>query len=151
MDSSAPSILLPRVQVPSTPSMLFSIYIVQIVYLPFEFECENNENKQKRGRDWPIFKKGSANRIRSLCKSCICVWTELQSGRIGNKENYSQSIDIGSFFLIFQYFTAHVYQFQFYRAMCLAADQYVDGDKDKPLHRCNFYGKLRIPMRSIVI
>ena len=27
--------------------MLFSIYIVQIVYLSFELECEKNENKQK--------------------------------------------------------------------------------------------------------
>ena len=47
VDSSAPSILLPRVQVPSTPSMLFSIYIIQIVYLSFELECKKNENKQK--------------------------------------------------------------------------------------------------------
>ena len=47
--------LLPRVRVPSTLSMLFSIYIVQTVYLSIEFECEKNENKQKRGRDWPIF------------------------------------------------------------------------------------------------
>ena len=47
MDSSAPSILPPRVQVPSTPSMLFSINNVQIVNLSFELECENNENKQK--------------------------------------------------------------------------------------------------------
>ena len=35
----------------------FSIYIVQTVYLSIEFECEKNENKQKRGRDWPILKK----------------------------------------------------------------------------------------------
>ena len=45
VDSCAPSILPPWVQVPSTPSMLFSIYIVQIVYLSFELECEKNENK----------------------------------------------------------------------------------------------------------
>ena len=30
VDSSAPSILLPRVRVPSTPSMLFSIYICHL-------------------------------------------------------------------------------------------------------------------------
>ena len=50
VDSSAPSILPPQVQVPSTPSMLFSIYIVQIVYLLFELECEKNENKQKEAQ-----------------------------------------------------------------------------------------------------
>ena len=26
------------------------------LYLSFELECEKNENKQKRGRDWPILK-----------------------------------------------------------------------------------------------
>ena len=35
----------------------FSIYIVQTVYLSIEFEREKNENKTKRGRDWPIKKK----------------------------------------------------------------------------------------------
>ena len=57
MDLSAPSILLPRVRVPSTPSTLFSIYIVQIVYLSFELECEKNENKQKEARIGSFFKK----------------------------------------------------------------------------------------------
>ena len=33
VDSSVPSILPPQVRVPCTPSMLFSIYIVQIVYI----------------------------------------------------------------------------------------------------------------------
>lgn len=39
-----------------------------------------------------------------------------------------------------RYFTAHIYQFQFYKALCLASKQYVPGDPNKPLHRCNFYG-----------
>ena len=47
VDLSAPSILLPRVRVPRTPSTLFSIYIVQIPYLSLELECKKNENKQK--------------------------------------------------------------------------------------------------------
>ena len=47
VDSSAPSILPPQVWVPSTPSLLFSIYIVQIVHLSFELDCENDETKQK--------------------------------------------------------------------------------------------------------
>ena len=50
VDSSAPSILPPWVWVPSTPSLLFWIYIVQIVNLSFELECEKNENKQKEAR-----------------------------------------------------------------------------------------------------
>ena len=57
VDSSAPSILPPQVRVPSTPSMLFSIYKVQTVSFSIEFECEKNENKQKRSQDWAIFLK----------------------------------------------------------------------------------------------
>ena len=39
-----------------------------------------------------------------------------------------------------RYFTATLYQFQFYKALCLKTGQYVPGDPAKPLHRCNFYG-----------
>ena len=51
-----PSILPPQVGVPSTPFMLFSIYIVQIVYLTFELEFEKNENKQKEAGIGPFLK-----------------------------------------------------------------------------------------------
>ena len=47
VDLSAPFILPPWVWLPITPSTLFSIYKVQIVYLSLELECEKNENKQK--------------------------------------------------------------------------------------------------------
>ena len=57
VDSSAPSSLWPRVRVPSTPPTHFSIYIVQIEYLSFEFECEKNENKQKVAGIGPFLKK----------------------------------------------------------------------------------------------
>ena len=50
--SSAPTIPWPRVQIPSTPSTLFSI-----CKMSFELNCEKNENKQKRGQDWAIFYK----------------------------------------------------------------------------------------------
>ena len=63
MDLSAPSIMPPQVRVPSTPSTLFSIYIVQIVYLSFELECEKNKNKQKEAGIGPFFKK-----VQILCK-----------------------------------------------------------------------------------
>ena len=57
LDSSAPSILPPQVRVPSTPSMLYSIYIVQILNLSFELECEKDENKQKEAGICPFFKQ----------------------------------------------------------------------------------------------
>ena len=59
VDSSAPSILPPWVRVPSTPSMLFSIFIFQIVYLSFELECEKNENKQKEAGIGPLLTDSS--------------------------------------------------------------------------------------------
>ena len=46
--------------------LCFSIYIVQTVYLSIEFECEKNENKQKRGRDWPSFLKKNFHSFFSI-------------------------------------------------------------------------------------
>ena len=45
-----PTILLPRVLVPSTPSMLLS-FIAFVLYL----SCEKNENKQKEAGFGPFF------------------------------------------------------------------------------------------------
>ena len=39
-----------------------------------------------------------------------------------------------------KYFTSYVYNFQFYKALCLASGQYEPNNPSKPLHRCNFYG-----------
>ena len=39
-----------------------------------------------------------------------------------------------------RYFTAFIYEFQFYRTLCLISKQYDPSDPYKPLHRCNFYG-----------
>ncbi len=39
------------------------------------------------------------------------------------------------FYSIIRYFTAFIYQFQFYREMCLAAGKYDPQDPKKPLHR----------------
>ena len=49
VDSYGASNLPPWVRVPSMPSMLWS-FIVIVLYL----SCGKNENKQKRGRVWPI-------------------------------------------------------------------------------------------------
>ena len=51
-ESSAPTILQPRGQIPSTTSTL---YIVQITYLSFELKCEMNLNKQKEAGIGPYF------------------------------------------------------------------------------------------------
>ena len=50
VDLSAPTILPPKVLVPSTPSMLLS-FIVVVLYL----SCEKNENNQKEAVIGPFF------------------------------------------------------------------------------------------------
>ncbi len=39
-----------------------------------------------------------------------------------------------------RYFVSHVLQFQFHRAACLAAGQYIPNDPTKPLHKCDIQG-----------
>ena len=52
-----------RVRLPSystgfeSQAHAFSIYIVQIIYMLFELECEKNENKQKEAEIGPFLKK----------------------------------------------------------------------------------------------
>ena len=59
MVSSAPTILQPRVRIPSTPSTLFSICI----------EIVRKERKlTERGRDWPIFLKKIKLNYLNPCK-----------------------------------------------------------------------------------
>ena len=73
VDLSAPSIMPPQVRVPSTPSTLFSIYIVQIVYLSFELECEKNKNKQKEAGIVP-FKKRKLTHLEAGWKGWVRVF-----------------------------------------------------------------------------
>jgi hypothetical protein len=56
-----------------------------------------------------------------------------------------KSLNVSSIFL--QYFTAHIYEFQFYKALCQVSGQYEQGSPEKPLHQCNFYGKRQITLR----
>ncbi len=40
-----------------------------------------------------------------------------------------------------RYFTSHIYQFQFLKALCAEAGEYGEGAAaKKPLHKCNLYG-----------
>ena len=52
VDSSAPTIISPWVRVPSTPSMLLSLTVKILLYLP----CEMNEKKQKEFGSGPFMK-----------------------------------------------------------------------------------------------
>lgn len=39
-----------------------------------------------------------------------------------------------------RYFAAHIFQFQFHRALCRLADQYVPGDSRRTLDNCDIFG-----------
>ena len=52
VDSSAPTILTPWVQIPSTTSMVLSFIVVMI-----DLSCEKNKNKQKEAGLGPFLKK----------------------------------------------------------------------------------------------
>ena len=69
--SSAPTILRPRVRIPSTPSMLFQFVI--------DFWCEKDKNKWKRGGDWPMFKK-----THPLMLTAIIIQNSLQIQKQSN-------------------------------------------------------------------
>jgi peptidyl-dipeptidase A len=44
------------------------------------------------------------------------------------------------FFNPFSYFVAHILEFEFYRSLCIVANEYVPTDPDtKPLHKCDFF------------
>ena len=80
-----------------------------------------------------------------------CHWVKLRSQIQGVKPPIMRSDDKGHFdpgckyhvagnVGYVRYFTANIYQVQFYREMCLVSKQYVPNDPSKPLHQCNFFG-----------
>ena len=91
-DSSV-DLSLPRVWVPSTPSMLFSIYIVQIVYLSFELDCEKNENKQKEAGIGPFFKIQTTLGSSSRQRGRLLFWRSEFKSRQRNQFLFCLKID----------------------------------------------------------
>ena len=65
--SSAPTILPPRIQVPSTPSMLLSFIVKFMLYLT----CENNQNKQIEAGFGPFLKNNKYLEIKLLTKCLL--------------------------------------------------------------------------------
>ena len=78
-----------------------------------------------------------------------CHWVKLRSEIQGIKPANMRSEDqfdpgckyhIAANVGYVRYFTAFVYEFQFYRTLCLISKQYDPNDPLKPLHQCNFFG-----------
>ena len=105
MDLSAPYIVLPRVRVPSTPSTLFSIYIVQIEYLAFELQYDWNVKRTKMNKKRPrlaLFKKpicslSSCHRIQTLLgaeSASSCYNTHLPNSLFLTLKTHSLSLSL---------------------------------------------------------
>ncbi len=114
---------------------LFSSALDSIVFLPFGYLVDKYR--------WDLYSKVVDT------SDMNCHWTKLRleiQGVAPPNKRTEEDFDPGSKYHIaanvgyVRYFTARIYEYQFYKAMCLAAGQYVPGDPEKPLHRCNFYG-----------
>jgi len=115
-------------------NILFSMALQRIAFLPFGYLVDKFR--------WDVY-----SGVTSL-ENMNCHWWKLRHEIQGltppNKRNYTD-FDAGAKYHVandvgyVRYFTAFIYEFQFYRALCLESGQYDPKDPKKPLHRCNFY------------
>jgi len=116
-------------------NILFDMALQKIAYLPFAYLVDKFR--------WDIYSG------KTSLENMNCHWWKLRNEIQGMKppsQRSHEQFDAGSKSHVatgsgyIKYFTALVYEFQFYQALCLESGQYVPGDPEKPLHRCNFYG-----------
>merc|ERR1711970_954039 len=116
-------------------NILFDMALERIAFLPFGYLVDKFR--------WDVYSG------KTSLENMNCHWwklrNEIQGLKPPGKRSHEQ-FDAGAKFHVagdvgyVRYFTAFIYEFQFYRALCLESGQYVPGDPEKPLHRCNFYG-----------
>jgi len=116
-------------------NILFDMALRRIAFLPFGYLIDKFR--------WDVF-----SGVTSV-ENMNCHWWKLRHEIQGLappvKRSY-EDFDAGSKYHVandvgyVRYFTAFIYEFQFYRALCLKSGRYVPNDPKKPLHRCNFYG-----------
>jgi len=116
-------------------NILFDMALDRIAFLPWGYLVDKFR--------WDLYSG------KTSLENMNCHWwklrNEIQGIKPPSRRNHEQ-FDAGSKFHVagdvgyVRYFTAFIYEFQFYRALCLESGQYVPGDPKKPLHRCNFYG-----------
>ncbi|XP_023323448.1 angiotensin-converting enzyme [Eurytemora carolleeae] len=115
---------------------------IESLYLGNGYYCKGYQSLYL-GNGWDVFSG------ETTVENMNCHWWKLRHEIQGltppNKRSY-EDFDAGSKYHVandvpyVRYFTAFVYEFQFYRALCLKSGKYVPGDPKLPLHRCNFYG-----------
>jgi len=118
-------------------NILFDMALERIAFLPFGYLVDKFR--------WDVYSG------KTSLENMNCHWWKLRHEIQGMKPPAKRSykhFDAGAKYHVagdvgyVRYFTAFIYEFQFYRAMCLESGNYVPGDPKKPLHRCNFYGSV---------
>merc|ERR1712080_747045 len=118
-------------------NILFDMALERIAFLPFGYLVDKFR--------WDVYSGVTSK------EDMNCHWWKLRNEIQGLEPPSKRSkdhFDPGAKYHVagdvgyVRYFTAFIYEFQFYRAMCLQSGRYVLGDPKKPLHRCNFYGSV---------
>merc|ERR1719419_643466 len=118
-------------------NILFDMALERIAFLPFGYLVDKFR--------WDVYSGVTSK------EDMNCHWWKLRNQIQGLEPPSKRSkdhFDAGAKYHVagdvgyVRYFTAFIYEFQFYRAMCLQSGRYVPGDPKKPLHRCNFYGSV---------
>jgi hypothetical protein len=116
-------------------NILFDMALERIAFLPFGYLVDKFR--------WDVYSG------KTSLENMNCHWWKLRNeiqGMMPPAMRSHEQFDAGAKYHVagdvgyVRYFTAFIYEFQFYRALCLESGKYVPGDPKKPLHRCNFYG-----------
>jgi len=116
-------------------NILFSMALQRLAFMPFGYLVDKYR--------WDLYSGWATE------EEMNCHWVKLRSEIQGIQPPNMRSedyFDAGAKYHVaanvgyVRYFTAFVYEFQFYRTLCLISKQYDPNDPKKPLHRCNFYG-----------
>jgi len=116
-------------------NILFNMALSRLVFMPFGYLVDKYR--------WDLY-SGWADK-----NNMNCHWVKLRmdiQGVAPPNLRTEEDFDAGCKYHVaanvgyVRYFTAHIYEFQFYKTLCEVSGQYVPGDPNKPLHRCNFYG-----------
>jgi len=116
-------------------NILFDMALERIAFLPFGYLVDKFR--------WDVYSGVTTKHDMN------CHWWKLRNeiqGLEPPRKRSKDHFDPGAKYHVagdvgyVRYFTAFIYEFQFYRALCLESGRYVPGDPKKPLHRCNFYG-----------
>merc|ERR1711874_593024 len=118
-------------------NILFDMALERIAFLPFGYLVDKFR--------WDVYSGVTSK------DNMNCHWWKLRNeiqGLAPPTTRTNQQFDAGAKYHVsgdvgyVRYFTAFIYEFQFYRQLCLESGKYEPGNPKKPLHQCNFYGSV---------